>query len=138
MSAKTGGSPYITTMTINGLFGRYKDITRGMSDEEIKKFVATKTKRDVASCYSIGKKGLKDIEMWLADSGLTFSDYKPANQDKKISDNGMTLRDYFAAKAMEGMFSADTSESFIPTEKKAKFAYEMADDMLAERDKDAK
>ena len=137
MSAKTGGSPYLTTMTINGLFGRYKDITRGMSDEEIKKFVATKTKRDVASCYSIGKKGLKDIEMWLADSGLTFSDYKPANQDKKISDNGMTLRYYFAAAALPILISlADGNKdlpSRIPT-----VAYIIADAMLAERDKGAK
>lgn len=52
-----------------------------------------------------------------------------------MQSSGMTLRDYFAAKAMQGMFSADTLESVIPTEKKAQFAYEMADAMLAERDK---
>ena len=48
--------------------------------------------------------------------------------------DGMTLRDYFAAKAMQGMFSADTSKSTIPVEKKARFAYEMADAMLKEKE----
>jgi hypothetical protein len=45
----------------------------------------------------------------------------------------MTLRDYFAAKALQGMFAADTSESVIPEQKKAEIAYRMADAMLKER-----
>jgi len=49
--------------------------------------------------------------------------------------NGMTLRDYFAAKAMQGMFCHDSS--FVKTwqEQTAKDAYTMADAMLAEREK---
>ena len=47
---------------------------------------------------------------------------------------GMTLRDYFAAKAMQGMFAADTVESFMPIEIKAAAAYQMADAMLAARE----
>jgi hypothetical protein len=48
--------------------------------------------------------------------------------------DGMTLRDYFAAKAMQGMFAADTSKSAIPESDKARLAYEMADAMLKERE----
>ena len=41
---------------------------------------------------------------------------------------GMTLRDYFAAKAMQGLLDAAMAECEI-----AKAAYEMADAMLAAR-----
>lgn len=44
---------------------------------------------------------------------------------------GMTLRDYFAAKAMQGMLAAGEG---VPSEKLAKWAYDVADAMLAERD----
>lgn len=45
--------------------------------------------------------------------------------------NGMTLRDYFAAKAMQGFLEdPDFGNSF---EKTARHAYEMADAMLAAR-----
>ena len=50
------------------------------------------------------------------------------------SESGMTLRDYFAAKAMQGMFAADTDESVMPIERKAAEAYAMADAMLAARE----
>ena len=45
----------------------------------------------------------------------------------------MTLRDYFAAKAMQGMYAADTPDSCIPADKKAQLAYECADFMLKVR-----
>lgn len=48
--------------------------------------------------------------------------------------DGMSLRDYFAAKAMQGMFAADTAKSIIPISKKAEIAYEMADAMLKARE----
>jgi len=44
---------------------------------------------------------------------------------------GMTLRDYFAAKAMQGML-ADRKQVMSPSEWAAN-AYRMADAMLAER-----
>ena len=47
----------------------------------------------------------------------------------------LDLRDYFAAKAMQGMFAADTDSSVIPPAKKAQYAYEAADAMLEARDK---
>ena len=58
--------------------------------------------------------------------------------------NGMTLRDYFAAKALAGWWSSSDSMCALPkdktlvefqTEACAKF-YEWADAMLAERAKD--
>ncbi len=52
--------------------------------------------------------------------------------------DGMTLRDYFAAKAMVGIFASpkNIGSNTILTEKDvAKAAYVMADAMLAERAK---
>lgn len=47
---------------------------------------------------------------------------------------GMSLRDYFAAKAMQGIIM---TENFTPTHKlAAKKAYEIADSMLAERSRE--
>ena len=43
---------------------------------------------------------------------------------------GMTLRDYFAAKAMQGW----AADSGVTTELGAKWAYEMADAMLRARE----
>ena len=50
---------------------------------------------------------------------------------------GMSLRDYFAAKAMQSMLLADTDNGrFRDTESRtAEFAYRAADAMLAQRDK---
>lgn len=51
---------------------------------------------------------------------------------------GMTLRDYFAAKAMQGMYASDTPDWCIAdadVHKRAASAYRMADAMLAERAK---
>ena len=44
-------------------------------------------------------------------------------------DNGMTLRDYFAAKAMQALIDNDGLFSEIPTQ-----AYEIADAMLKARE----
>lgn len=53
---------------------------------------------------------------------------------------GMTLRDYFAAKAMQGMaaghFAKYGHEDYWPRPEIASEAYEMADAMLAERKAD--
>jgi hypothetical protein len=57
-----------------------------------------------------------------------------------VREEGMTLRDYFAAKAMQGWLSSFSCESRHPTESGgAKYvaaaSYAMADAMLAERNK---
>lgn len=54
--------------------------------------------------------------------------------DKAKSTGGLTLRDYFAAQAMQGMLAA--SENY-PTPELANYAYQVADAMLAERAKGA-
>lgn len=43
-----------------------------------------------------------------------------------------SLRDELAAKAMQGMFAADTADSVITDERKAEYAYAVASAMLAE------
>lgn len=45
--------------------------------------------------------------------------------------NGMTLRDYFAAKAMQGMMANSWNQNY---DSWAHHAYQMADAMLRERD----
>ena len=47
---------------------------------------------------------------------------------------GMTLRDYFAAQAMQGMLSACTGWSEAGIERLAKCSYMTADAMLKERE----
>ncbi len=46
---------------------------------------------------------------------------------------GMTLRDYFAAAALQGFIAG--RDSYTPTFEAANWAYEQADEMLAERAK---
>jgi len=54
------------------------------------------------------------------------------DEKKYIYNEGMSLRDYFAAKAMQGMLSdpKSGSQSIV-----ARYAYEVADAMLEERKK---
>ena len=49
------------------------------------------------------------------------------------SDDGITVRDYMAAKAMQGMLAACTGWSEAQQERLAKCSYAMADAMLKER-----
>lgn len=57
--------------------------------------------------------------------------------DSNVDENvlsGMTLRDYFAAKALSGMCAGAPGSHLVPPNA-AKLAYEYADSMLAEREK---
>ena len=63
-------------------------------------------------------------EAWASDSETGT---RPAQE-------GMTLRDYFAAKAMQGMLSACTGWSEAGIERLAKCSYMTADQMLKERE----
>ncbi len=47
--------------------------------------------------------------------------------------NGMTLRDYFAAKAMQGML-AENGGGAVGNDKLAEFAYHLADAMIKARE----
>ena len=48
--------------------------------------------------------------------------------------NGMTLRDYFAAAALQGLMAAHTSGGCLVDDLYAKYAYDLADAMLKQRD----
>ena len=63
---------------------------------------------------------------------LAFPIISEANEH--VIATGMTMRDYFAAKAMQG-FAADPNTASIPCIEIASLAYQWADAMLAERDK---
>jgi len=52
---------------------------------------------------------------------------------KLCDDQGMTLRDYFAAWAMQGMLS-DNSGIRYPTDELVDFAYKVADAMMKARE----
>jgi hypothetical protein len=54
--------------------------------------------------------------------------------DLAENEHGMTLRDYFAAKAMQGLLACPKGEG--ENEKYAQWSYEYADAMLAERSKE--
>jgi hypothetical protein len=63
-----------------------------------------------------------------------FIAMKPQTEkEAKLLQAGMTLRDYFAAKAMQGLITSLPSDSTLYDSNVAKWAYEMADAMLEER-----
>ena len=57
----------------------------------------------------------------------------PTNYRHRANDPGMDLRDYFAAKAMQGFLTAEYASTYRP-EVWAKDAYGMADAMLKARE----
>ena len=66
------------------------------------------------------------------DGGTAFPQHP--GQEDVAGFGGMSLRDYFAGAALQGMMAA--SDLADPTETSvAMFAYKYADAMLAERDK---
>ena len=66
-----------------------------------------------------------------------MKDGGPAYPTSFFSDPGMSLRDWFAGKAMQGMLSADEATLDIDGEmlgiKRARTAYAIADALLAAR-----
>ena len=60
---------------------------------------------------------------WMVDDGKTVTGNK-----------GMTLRDYFAAKVMQGMMANGQVLKLVSDETLASAAYEMADAMLKARE----
>lgn len=63
--------------------------------------------------------------------GAAFPLKEPATFDFE----GMTLRDYFAAKAMQGLIAQSCGAAWAATkEHYALYAYEMADEMLKARE----
>ena len=67
--------------------------------------------------------------------GQAFPVWELNGQGKaEMTDFGMTLRDYFAAKAMQGLLSCQSEETgFYQAKNAAQEAYAMADAMLEAR-----
>ena len=59
----------------------------------------------------------------------------PSPTDGMLDNEGMTLRDYFAAKAMQGLLAQSLGTALgSPVEAAADYAYAMADAMLKARE----
>jgi cobalamin biosynthesis protein CobT len=54
----------------------------------------------------------------------------------EIIQNGMTLRDWFAGQALQGWLASFAPDENPKSKDLAKFAYELADAILAEREKE--
>jgi hypothetical protein len=54
-------------------------------------------------------------------------------EDQDTNSRGMTLRDYFAAKAMQGMLSENSGIRY-PTDELVDFAYKVVDAMMKARE----
>lgn len=65
--------------------------------------------------------------------GGQFEPQHGGSNDLEPWNHGMTLRDYFAAKAMASIITADGVQYAVATAAHAKWAYEQADAMLAAR-----
>lgn len=63
----------------------------------------------------------------------------PLTDGKNFANDGMTLRDYFAAKAMQGFIIAwgDSENIYLPSDL-AEQSYFLADSMLKQRNKNEK
>ena len=66
---------------------------------------------------------------------MSKSDGGPAFPNAIDNSGGISVRDYFAAKAMQGMLSI-ISQNTGTIEKCASWAYEYADAMLKERERE--
>ena len=71
----------------------------------------------------------------IDDGGSAFGEFMQAGQNA-VKKGGLTIRDYFAAKAMSGLVASHDGEDFrLGNEDLAVCAYAVADAMIAERTK---
>ena len=93
-----------------------------------------KSENDLFKTPNLGKKSLNEIIYALDERGLKLANYKENIKiPKKISMRDLNLRDYFAAKAMQGIVdsSIDAGLELIEI---ADAAYKIADAMMKERE----
>ena len=64
--------------------------------------------------------------------GPAFPGLHPSSECR-YKEEGMTLRDYFAAKAIQGMFASGNLPKSVQDDELASVAYEFADAMLKAR-----
>jgi len=65
---------------------------------------------------------------------LIKSEHSDIAKEYEIDQNGMTLRDYFAAKAMQGLLASGNLPKTMPDADLAECAYALADAMLKARE----
>jgi hypothetical protein len=65
--------------------------------------------------------------------GPAFAHQLESNRDGYAITGGMTLRDYFAAKAMQGIFASGNLPDSVSDEEIAAAVYKTADAMLKAR-----
>lgn len=77
--------------------------------------------------------------VWERAGGMAFpseeTQYSGPLGEAKIKHHGMTLRDYFAAKAMQAAATNPAGADGFDFAQRAAWAYQQADAMLAERKK---
>ena len=76
---------------------------------------------------------MKDVNTGGPAFPMSGFDMRHGQPVQAVYQHGMTLRDYFAAKAMEGMFASGNLPKSVTNEEIADVAYDMADTMLKAR-----
>lgn len=81
----------------------------------------------------------KELNGGVAFPGIHSLEINASKDEIKMTgDSGMTLRDYFAAKAIMGMLASCTNGTTYSLESAARNAYEFADVMIKERERGTK
>jgi hypothetical protein len=95
--------------------------------------VIEKSENDLLKGINLGRKSLNEIIYALDQHGFKLLNYKEnVKIPKKIPMRELTLRDYFAAKALQGLLTTVKDEQWLPQEV-AEVCYEVADSMMKAR-----
>jgi len=95
--------------------------------------VIEKSENDLLKTPNLGRKSLNEIIYTLDVHGLKLANYKENIKiPKKIPMKDLDLRDYFAAKAMQGFLTEDCDVIF---DSLAHESYRVADEMMKAREK---
>ena len=97
--------------------------------------VIEKSENDLLRGINLGRKSLNEIIYALDQHGFKLLNYKEnVKIPKKIPMRELTLRDYFAAKALQGLLTTVKDEQWLPQDV-AVVCYEVADSMMKAREK---
>ena len=95
--------------------------------------VIEKSENDLLKTPNLGRKSLNEIIYTLDVHGLKLANYKENIKiPKKIPMRDLDLRDYFAAKAMQGIVDSSV-DAGLETTQIADSAYRIADAMMEAR-----
>ena len=95
--------------------------------------VIEKSENDLLKTPNLGRKSLNEIIYTLDVHGLKLANYKENIKiPKKIPMRDLDLRDYFAAKAMQGIVDSSI-DAVLETHRIAESAYNIADAMMKAR-----